>query len=109
MMLKISELRYYTNSRQMLKRADIEPGLRLADYLWTAAVAMTRQNRFPSEDDPEQSELALIPCWDMTNYRGGTITTYSIVKQQNNNMRANSHSVDTSDTEHDHETQASIH
>lgn len=57
----------------MLSRAGIEPGLRLADYMWAAGVVMTRQNRIPIENRPEHSELALIPAWDMCNYKGGML------------------------------------
>eukprot|EP01084_Bolivina_argentea_P277395 473557_1 len=84
--LKISHLRHYTYSRQMLSRSGIEPGLRLIDYLWAAGVVMTRQNRIPSQQDNDISEIALIPAWDMCNYKSGKITTYFNTKQQRNEM-----------------------
>merc|ERR1712173_191690 len=84
--LKISHLKNYTYCRQLLNRAGIEPGLRLIDYLWAAGVVMTRQNRIPSADNLEETELALIPAWDFCNYRSGKITTYFNTKQEKNEM-----------------------
>ena len=88
--LKISHLRHYTYCRQMLHRAGISPGLRFVDYLWAAGVVMTRQNQIPSAADPETSELALIPCWDMCNYRvgHGAISSFFDVATQRNEMSA---------------------
>eukprot|EP01083_Nonionella_stella_P032094 87821_1 len=86
--LKIFHLRHYTYARQMLSRAGIQPGLRLVDYLWAAGVIMTRQNKIPSQEEEKETEIALIPGWDMCNYANGRITSYFNTKQNRNEMFA---------------------
>ena len=59
------KVRFNKNLTMKKKIKLTKKGLRLADYLWAIGVVMTRQNRIPQEGNATESEIALIPGWDM--------------------------------------------
>lgn len=73
-------LMQFVNLSRVIDMVRVKDGLDLPSldwptFAWCVAVCMTRQNRVQVDggNDEENSELVLIPVWDLCNHRRGEV------------------------------------